>query len=36
LQYANFSTRDMESQIQDSLGIKIIVSNAKAHTEREG
>ena len=34
LQYANFSTRDMESQIQDSLGIKIIVSNAKAHTER--
>ena len=34
LQHASFSIRDMEAQIQDSLGIKIIVSNAKAHTER--
>jgi len=34
LQYATFSIRDLEAQVQDSLGIKIIVSNAKAHSER--
>ena len=34
LQYSKFSTRDLESQVQDNLGIKIIVSNAKAHSER--
>ena len=34
LQYISFSIRDLEAQIKDSLGIKIIVSNAKAHTER--
>ena len=34
LQYATFSVRDLEAQVQDSLGIKIIVSNAKAHSER--
>ena len=34
LQHANFSVRDLEAQVRDSLGIKIIVSNAKAHSER--
>ena len=34
LKYAQFSIRDMECQVQDQLGIKIIVSNAKAHSER--
>ena len=34
LQHASFSIRDLETRIQDSLGIKIIVSDAKAHTER--
>ena len=34
LQYASFSVRDLETQVRDSLGIKIIVSNAKAHSER--
>ena len=34
LQYARFSVRDLETQVSDSLGIKIIVSNAKAHSER--
>jgi hypothetical protein len=34
LQHANFSIRDLEAQVRDSLGIKIIVSNAKAHSER--
>ena len=34
LQYAKFSVRDIESQVQDQLGIKIVVSNAKAHSER--
>ena len=34
LQYAKFSIRDVEARIQDDLGIKIIVSNAKAHSER--
>ena len=32
--HSNIGEGDMESQIQDSLGIKIIVLNAKAHTER--
>ena len=35
LQYATFSICDVEAQIQDSLGIKIVVSNAKAHFERD-
>ena len=34
LQHATFSVRDLEAQVMDSLGIKIIVSNAKAHSER--
>jgi len=34
LQHARFSIRDLEAQVQDNLGIKIIVSNAKAHSER--
>ena len=34
LKYAKFSIRDIECQVQDQLGIKIIVSNAKAHSER--
>ena len=34
LKYAQFSIRDVECQVQDQLGIKIIVSNAKAHSER--
>ena len=34
LQYAKFSVQDIESQVQDQLGIKIVVSNAKAHSER--
>lgn len=34
LQYARFFIRDLETQGQDNLGIKIVVSNAKAHSER--
>ena len=34
LQYAKISVRDLDAMIQDNLGIKIIVSNAKAHSER--
>ena len=34
LQYAKFSVRDLEARVQDDLGIKIIVSSAKAHSER--
>ena len=34
LQYAKFLIRDVEAQVQDQLGIKIIVSNAKAYSER--
>ena len=34
LQHAKLSIRDLDSQVQESLGIKIIVSNAKAHSER--
>ena len=34
LQYAKFFVRDLETRVRDSLGIKIIVSNAKAHSER--
>ena len=34
LKYATFSIRDIESQVQDQLGIKIIVSNTKAHSVR--
>lgn len=34
LQYARFSVRDLDALVQYGLGIKIIVSNAKAHSER--
>ena len=34
LKHASCSVRDVEAQIQDSLGIRIVVSNAKAHEER--
>jgi len=34
MQHAKFSVRDLDSQVQDNLGIKIIISNAKAHSER--
>ena len=34
LQYANFSVRDLDAMIQEDLGLKIIVSNAKAYSER--
>ena len=34
LQFAKFSVRDLEAQVQDNLGIKIVVSSAKAHSER--
>ena len=34
LQHAKLSIRDLDSQVQESLGIKIIVFNAKAHSER--
>ena len=34
LKYAKFSIRDIECQVQDQLGIKIIVSNAKAYSEQ--
>ncbi len=34
LQYAKFSVRDLDAMVQDNLGMKIIVSNAKAHSER--
>ena len=33
LLYATFSIRELEVLIQYSLGIKIVVSNAKAHSE---
>ena len=35
LQYAKFSVRDLDAMVQDNLGMKIVVSNAKAHSERE-
>ena len=34
LESAKFSIKDLETQMDDSLGIKIIASNAKAHEER--
>ena len=34
LQHATFSVRDLEAQVRNSLGIKIVVSIAKAHSER--
>ena len=34
LKYAKCLVRDVEAEVQDQLGIKIIVSNAKAHSER--
>ena len=36
LLYATFSIRELEVLIQYSLGIKIVVSNAKAHSEWGG
>ena len=34
LQHASFSIRDLEHQVYKSQGIKVKVSNAKAHEER--
>ena len=34
LQYEKFSVRDLDAMVQDNLGMKIIVSSAKAHSER--
>ncbi len=34
LQYAKFSVKDLDAMVQDNLGMKIIISNAKAHSER--
>ena len=34
LKHAQFSIRDLDNHIQDSMGLKIVVSNAKAHSER--
>ena len=35
LQYANFFVRDLETWVRDSLGIKIVVSNAKTHSRED-
>ena len=34
LEHAKFSIKDLGSQVEDSLGIRIVVSNAKSHEER--
>lgn len=34
LEHAKFNLRDVETQVHDSLGMRIIVSNAKSHEER--
>ena len=34
LEHADFKLRDVETQVHDSLGMRIIVSNAKSHEER--
>ena len=34
LKHANFNLRDLKSQVLDSLGMRVIVSNAKSHEER--
>ena len=34
LEHATFSIRDVETHLHDSLGMRIVVSNAKSHEER--
>ena len=34
LKHSSMSLRDVHPQVQDSLGIKVVVSTAKAHSER--
>ena len=34
LEHAKFSIKDLGTQVEDSLGIRIVVSNAKSHEER--
>ena len=34
LKHSSMSLRDVHDQFQDSLGIKVVVSTAKAHSER--
>ena len=34
LEYARFNIRDIDSQVFDSLGIRVHISNAKSHEER--
>ena len=34
LQHATFSIRDLDTHLQDSYGVQVIVSNAKSHEER--
>ena len=34
LEHVNFNLRDLQTHVSDSLGLKIIVSNAKSHEER--
>ena len=34
LENAKFSLRDLNNQVRDSLGMQIVVSNAKSHEER--
>ena len=34
LKHSSMSLRDVHAQVQDSLGIKVVVSTAKAHSER--
>ena len=34
LEHARFNVRDIDSQVHDSLGIRVQVSNAKSHEER--
>ena len=34
LKHSSMSLRDVHAQVQDSLGIRVVVSTAKAHSER--
>ena len=34
LKHSLMSLRDVHAQVQDSLGIKVVVSTSKAHSER--
>ena len=34
LKHSSMSLRDVHAQVQDSLGIKVVVSTAKANSER--